>query len=78
MFNLQVQIEKIDKREPTMEWVLDRISHRSYLFNLIKNMIKEYDLRFNNGRFLTERSIIAEIGCWGSMENIDWSFTGLK
>lgn len=59
-------------------WLLKKRQHRSWLFNVIRHLIKEYDKRFGNAKFAKQREVMSEIANWGNMDNIEWKGTMLE
>lgn len=68
----------ITSNNPTCAWLLKDKSHRAYLFNLIRHLLKEYDKRFGNAKFMQQRAVMEEISSWSKMDSIDWSGTTLE
>lgn len=79
VFIKDVLITKKDILSKDINWLLVHHSHRSYMFNLIRHLIKEYDKRYKKGfKFVFERNLLKEIGFWSDMGNIDWNGTQLQ
>lgn len=70
--NFQIKPSKHDKYCDTIEWLTQNKSHRHYIFNLIRQLLHEYDKRFGANAFAMERLIIEEISFWGKMDKIVW------
>lgn len=77
LFN-EVTASDNDRKCETIKWLLTSISHRSWMIDLLRNCLKEYDKRTISGAFLKQRRILNEIACWGDYKNIDWTGTNFE